>query len=423
MKQFNGPFLNDLLGKWIVEEAEDGKMIEIHEFKTDKEATDFLAAKIKEQNKIKRQANKPIVEKDDIELTNDQWDMIVKEWNSRPNNPPSLYELIQLVFKNPELDGRTKEGRAVRKRLAKAGMKPKTTGDYDAKTVSLTEEHKKFIKSNIGTMKAVEMAEVLFDKPNLTNLSAETRAVIDEIKKFKEENPFEDPDDLITDDYSPPKTLEGVLRKVNKYHTVKLERDKLLGKQKRDLASLIDYLNSYRFIHQMNTFERIQDRELFESVFVRSTWDKGELEAEEVDQYIVYALECVLASSILIRTEKLKKMLDDCTDDIEGKKISLGLVEALKSLQEDYHKSVQRQEKLLSSLKVKRSEKEGKAKEGAATILNLVQAWRDQEKRQSMLKYAELRKQKLKEGIEEIANFDDFKAKFIGISEEEILNG
>ena len=43
-------------------------------------------------------------------LTEEQEQIILNEWNSRPNSPPSLLELIKLAFPDKKLDGRTKEG-------------------------------------------------------------------------------------------------------------------------------------------------------------------------------------------------------------------------------------------------------------------------------------------------------------------------
>lgn len=47
-------------------------------------------------------------------LTEEQQLKLLNEWNNRPENPPSLVELVQLAFGRDDLDGRSKEGKAVK---------------------------------------------------------------------------------------------------------------------------------------------------------------------------------------------------------------------------------------------------------------------------------------------------------------------
>ena len=53
-----------------------------------------------------------------VNITDSQEKIVLDEWNSRPDSPPSLLELIKLAFPSQNLDGRTKEGRAVKAFLA-----------------------------------------------------------------------------------------------------------------------------------------------------------------------------------------------------------------------------------------------------------------------------------------------------------------
>ena len=50
-------------------------------------------------------------------------------------------------------------------------------------------------------------------------------------------------------------------------------------------------MHTFRFLHQIGTYNIETDRELFESSFVRYTWDKPDLTQEEVDQYIGWVIE------------------------------------------------------------------------------------------------------------------------------------
>ena len=59
----------------------------------------------------------------------------------------------------------------------------------------------------------------------------------------------------------------------------------------------------------------------------------------------------------------------------------------------------------------------------SASILNLVELWKDEESRNKMIKIAELRKQNLSTEIERLSSMEDIKSRILGISEEEVLNG
>jgi hypothetical protein len=194
-------------------------------------------------------------------------------------------------------------------------------------------------------------------------------------------------------------------------------------KIKKDLKSLIAYVHTFRFNHQINSFAGSTDRELFESSFVRYTFDKGDLTQEEVDQYIVLATEVVISSNIQARIEHLQNLLDDSADDSEGRRIAMSLVEAISSRQTEYNQSVNRQQKLLNDLKVKRSDRLKKMSEASASVINLVEMWKEEESRKQMIKLAELRKEVLSEEINNLSSMDEVKSRIMGISEDEVLNG
>ena len=363
--------------------------------------------------------------KDEVELTDEQWQKIRDLWNSRKDNPPSLMELIKVAFDQDNLDGRSREGRAIRKKLSEAKMSFKTSKFVPMGNIELTKDQEEYIRNNHKTMKSVEMARILFSNPALTNLNQETRTVIAFVKTLGTDKTFEDPEEIATEKYNPPKKVVHAIARINRYTNNSLEEGKLTGKQKKDIAALIGFLNNYRFNRQINTYEKIQDRELFESSFIRYTYDKHDLTEEEVDQYVVLATEVVIGATIQGRSESLSRMLEQTASSQAdgGPKISMALVEAINTAQTEYNQCVMRQQKLLESLKVKRSEKEGRSKAGNASVLNLVQAWKDEESRKRMIRLAQFQKEKLKAGIKDLETIDELKARIYGLSIDEALNG
>ena len=122
----------------------------------------------------------------EITLTEEQQLRILEEWNSRPNNPPSLLELIQVAFPDEKVDGRSKEGKAVKQFLATRKIDARRSHEYKAKDkIELNEEQQEFVVNNAATMSANEMARVLFKNPELMPLSQETRTINDFIKQHE----------------------------------------------------------------------------------------------------------------------------------------------------------------------------------------------------------------------------------------------
>ena len=367
---------------------------------------------------------------EEIVLTDLQWQAVAREWNSRKENPPSIPELIEIAFGRKDLDGRSKEGRAIKKKLSSSGVDlPKSK--YKPKgLIELTQEQKDFIDNNHKAahpldekaLNSLEIAKILFNKRALTNLDTETRTVASYARQTFPESFLNIDENTPEGDYSAPRTPEGVLTRINKYIFHGIDKSSLTGKQKKDINSLLGYMNNFRFLQQINSYSSQKDRDLFESTFLRYTYDKFDLAQEEVDQYTVLATEVVIAASIQRRLELLNNKLDDATNN-EDKSISMSWVEAIGKTQSEYNACISRQQKLLDSLKMKRSEKEGKGKEGQASILNLVELAKQEESRVKLIKLAQKRQEGVENTISEFMTMDELKSRIVGITENEILNG
>ena len=276
--------------------------------------------------------------------------------------------------------------------------------------LEINEEEKEFIINNAGMMTAVEMARILFKNKKISNLSQETRTVNDFISTLDIDT-AQNTNDVPQGVYKPPTNIHRAVTRVNKYVLNGIDKSRLTAKQKRDLTSFIRYLHTYRFLYQINSYDTNEDRELFESSFVRYTYDKADLTQEEVDQYIVLAVEVVIAVNIQRRVEHLQRLLDRLADDSEGRRIAMALVESINTAQTEYNQSINRQQKLLGDLKQKRSEKMKSRLHGNASILNLVEMWKEEETRKKMIAMAERRKIVIKEEIDSLSSMEEIKCK------------
>jgi hypothetical protein len=360
---------------------------------------------------------------DIVELSSQQKQRILETWNSS-DPPPSLYDLIQSAgYKG--LDGRSKEGRAVKTFLASRDLRARPAQEYQKRSIKLTKEQEEYVDNNKHMMNSMEIARIVFKDPELTQLNAETRCISDYIKENTDDagTLYESPDEAVISEYKPPRTFDKMLAKVNKYVHEGIDKDKITGKQKKDINAGIAYLLTYRFLYQINTYTSITDRELFESSFVRYVHDKCDLSQEEVDQYIVLSIEVVIAANIQRRVEHLQGLLEDTANDTEGRRISMALVEAISTAQTEYNQCVNRQQKLLDSLKQKRSDRLKNQIQENASIINLVELWKEEESRKKMIRLAEHRKSQVKKEIQSLSEMEDIKAKILGISEDEVLNG
>jgi hypothetical protein len=336
----------------------------------------------------------------------------------------SLMHLIQNVAGFKGKDGRSKEGRSVKAFLSEIDLSAIPSSEYQkVDRPELTEEHEEFIRNNRGTMKYVEMSRILFDDDKLTSLSVETRMVTEYCKTLEGDS-FEEPSLAPAFEYKPPKHPDRVLSKINKYILDSgINKEKITPRQRKNMEKLMGYLHTFRFIHQISNYSHETERELFESSFVRYTHDKPDLTQEEVDQYIILSGEVVIASNIQRRVGRLTNLLDETAMDNEGRRISMSLVEAISTAQNEYNSCVNRQHKLLESLKEKRSSRLSKQIQDNASILNLVETWKDEEGRKELIRIAELRKKVINDEITKLSTMDDIKARIFGISEEEALNG
>lgn len=359
-----------------------------------------------------------------INLSEEQKLKLLNEWNSRPNNPPSLVELVRLAFNRDDLDGRSKEGKSVKEFLASRQIKPKKSHEYQAKgLIELNNEQKEYISNNCHTMTGIEMAKILFKNDSLTNLSQETRSILEYMKNIPNNIKFhqDENQNIPTEEYRPPRSEERMIAKINKYILDGVDKNKLTHKHKKEINSLIGYMNTFRFSHQINLYDDERDRELFESSFVRYTYDKSDLTQEEVDQYIVLSTEVVISSNIQQTINILQNQIDLAIQ--EDGKIPMALVEASNTARKEYNDCVNRQQKLLNDLKVKRSDRLSKQIKETASIINLVQMWKEEESRQKLIKMAEMRKKVIEKEIDRLSSMDEIKCKILGISKDEILNG
>ena len=104
-----------------------------------------------------------------MELTEEQRQFLRENASKVPN----LIDLTKQCFKDNSLDGRSKEGRAVRKFLVENSIDFRTTSRPPAEIIEFTDEQCEFIIQQAETgLSSLEIAKIVFPSRNVKPLSA-----------------------------------------------------------------------------------------------------------------------------------------------------------------------------------------------------------------------------------------------------------
>lgn len=372
-------------------------------------------------------ADTEILQEDEgkILLTDDQKSYILLNYTKK-----SLIELTRYISGDPKADGRHKMGRVIREFLNEKGLEYETTKFSKEGDLVLTEEQEDFLRQNISVMKPLEAARVLFKNEKISPLHREFKAVQRFMDKItpgitkREDAPIEE-------EFKPPTTVYKMMHLVNKYVPNRLKEnepmyksgDKLTAQDIKNLTAMLSYMQLPRLRLIVKNYTKQIDVDVFLSTFIGMTFDKSDLLREEMDQYISLAAEIVTTEQIGRNVNTLNDKMNDVLDstDPEKMRISMGLVELINTSQEKWDKSKERQKKLIAELTGSRAERMKGRIEANASILNLVDAWRDEEKRKKMLELAIKQKDAEKKDIDELSNMESVVSLIAGITKNEIL--
>jgi len=326
--------------------------------------------------------------------------------------------LTQKCFDNKDLDGRTKEGKLIRAFLVKNNLKYSTSKHVKVDSVEFTDANKEFIINSAEQgMSSFGIAELLFPDREIKKLGAEQRAVLEHIRSVNENFIPSQESGLLTS-YSPPKTYPRLVKKVFDATGFELDENKMSRGQKNCLDKLAINLSNSRFVKIMNNYTSKDDRNLFEEEFTRLTWDKPDLTADEINLYMNVCKEIINLEVISKHLNKLNDLFD-CAE--EQNDMSVKLAEIIKAKSGEYHQCEGRIEALTKKLQGDRSERMKNKQRENASILSLVQMFQDEEERKNMVRIAEMQKKLVKDEAGRLEGMASFKARVLGISQEDVI--
>ena len=351
----------------------------------------------------------------DYELSNEQKEQILREFKKNPD----LMHITRKVFDDAEIDGRSKQGRAVRAFLAKQNKEYNTSLVAKAEAVDLTKEQKEFLMSDnveVG-MNALEVARLTFKDRSIQTLSAKHRVIVDFLKNYRPE--IVDENEIVTNEkWTAPKSFSRSISKVNNFCGTNLEEFSLSNKQRKMIEQLMIYLRSPRFNHFINQYATLADRDLFESEFIRAIWDKPDLNNDELNLYVTVCTNYVRQKHIQQRIDKLNALLDDQDNERD---ITMRLTEIIKATSEELNQCEKRIESLTKDLNGSRTARLKAKGEENGSIFALVEAFQDREERDRMIRMAELQNKLIEQEADRLESMDEYKARILGISKKEII--
>jgi len=326
--------------------------------------------------------------------------------------------LTKKCFDDESLDGRSKQGRLVRKFLIENEIDFKTAFKPKQEQIKFTKEQKEFIIIQAkDSLSSLEIAKLLFPDKRVMPLSLEQRAVLEVIREV---NPDIIPskDSGALDTYIAPKASSRIVKKINDAAGLNLEDGKLNRQYQICIERLGIHLNNSRFLKIMNNYLDVSDRTLFEQEFVRLVWDKPDLTADEINLYLNVCKEIINLEVVSKHLNKLNDMFDVADDQTE---MSVRLAEIIKAKSSEYHQCENRIESLTKKLQGDRSERMKNKTKDNASILSIVQLFQEKEERDNMVRIAEMQKETVKKEAERLEGMTEWKARILGISQDDVI--
>jgi hypothetical protein len=332
-----------------------------------------------------------------------------------------LLQIVQHVFSDMGEKGSSVKGRALRKYLAEEGLKYSPKKGHSNKTYTLSDQEKIFLKKNYNaTMTKKEASRLLWPKET-DKMSGFFRSekYLALCKYIGEAFAGVDAGDMAEGKtYVPPQVVNTLVKLVNKVNKGNLDPNKLTTAHKKCIDRLSCYLNSPRFIQQINSYLSIDDRVLFESEYVKTTWDKPDLTADEINLYVNVCIDYINIKLVERQRQKLNRLFEEAEDSND---MHMRLTEMLKMRCDEYDKCTSRIDKLISKLNGDRKKRIEQRQQSNASVLVLVETFQEDNERKRMIAISELKAKKVEAEVNRLEGMDDWKARILGVGKEDVI--
>lgn len=198
-------------------------------------------------------------------------------------------------------------------------------------------------------------------------------------------------------------------------------------KDKKDIQFLTNQMLSKRYILTYDSFKSNEYKALFREEFIRALWGKGEMPQEEVNDFIDVCVETLFQYDARCKIKELERRKEDISKyekDLRLKNAQLsGLDSLMMELNDKHSLSTKRASEIKKTLGANREQRLKDSRPQGLTIVALVEAFQNSEKRDALIKMQENADEKLKKTILLLDELDEMKALILGVSPDELVKG
>lgn len=336
-----------------------------------------------------------------------------------------LADLTRKVFGNDSLDRRSIECKAVKIELSLQGKTDSRGVSALATATDLAPEHQEYVRNNYKNASPLEMARTLFVDETIMINSPETHK-IDQFCRIVD-SAFRAEAEIVKGPYEPPKNFNSLMNLVNRYAINPrqdgkplYDQEHLSNQDQKELRALLAYMKTPLFKIEGDKYVRKTDRELFESTFISFCWNKPDLMAEEVHQYIAVAAETVKYTQIDRTVIKLDERLISALESPQSE-MRMTEVELLNTVREKSNASMSKIAALLKILVGNRAERLKDRIQSSASMHNLVSMWQKEDDRKKLIQLASKFKASLATEVTRLSDMDSLKVEMFGLNKADIL--
>lgn len=351
-----------------------------------------------------------------VKITEEQIEKAAELWDKK-----NWRDVCKIVFDDPNFDCRDRRSHALKKKLADRG---KVKSEHELHSVSesqlvdnLTPEQKQEIIAYANEGESyTRIARYVYKDETLRPTHKKALKVRDFMRQLGIEK-VDDEEADAKETYHPPKSLTRLVNLVNLSASQDLKDNNLPPEHRRNIEQLRRFLQYPLFLNKINAIKKTAKRKLFEQTFVQYVWDKPDLIAEDVNQYVSLSHEHVHESAVIKQLEILDAQMEDAENDRE---YGMKLIEAINATTVKLKDCKERQRKLYENLIAKRSRRlETENRENSA-LTQWFKQWKNKEWRDKLAKAAMRRESMLKEEVDRLDTFSSLLANVSGLGRDEV---
>lgn len=353
--------------------------------------------------------------KKEYPLNENQKSLIIDNFNKGVTD---INLLTKIVCSNDKKDGRDIEGIAVRKFLVESKLNYKTKHNAPAgPDVSLTEDHKEIIRKGMGENRTtISLAREIFGS-EVNNLSKEWRAVLSFMREYNPDYRPDAPNDA--GKYYAPKEINRIVKIVNESIGLNLDPENISGRNKQYLDKLKINMSSMRFIRVCDCYLSYKDRDLFIEEFVKLTWDKPDLTADELNLYMNVCKDIVNGEVLTAHISTLNQVFDSMGDNQE--EFTMKFSEMLGAKVNEYQQNQKRVSDTIKKLQGDRADRLKNKLSGSLSLVGLLEEFQEEKSRRKMIELGRREKLARKKEGERLESISEMKARVLGFSIDDVV--